>query len=164
MRAILVLMAAALVGCQAKNGGSGLAAAGATAGGGADGALIQRAQVVAAENLELKKIIAQKDAEIADLKRQLDAAQQENQRIMEQHAEIYGGLMRHLLECGQKLEAYEKTETITDGATAPAPQPAVPASEKSPVADTQPAVPAENRPVKIDAALEELSKQLQKKD
>ena len=77
-------------------------------GGAAAGGDVRRAQIVGNENIQLKKTIAEKDSEIAGLNQQLEAAEAENERIAQQHADIYEGLMRHLLECSTKLEIYEK--------------------------------------------------------
>ena len=71
------------------------------------GDLVRRAQVVGHENIQLKKVIADKDREIADLNRQLEAAQAENERILKQNSEIHDGLLRQLLECTTKLLKYE---------------------------------------------------------
>jgi len=76
-----------------------------------DADALRRAQLVGNENIQLKKTIADKDAQIADLQKQLEAAHAENDRIAEQHAEIYKGLMQNLLDCSTKLEKYEQETT-----------------------------------------------------
>jgi flagellar biosynthesis/type III secretory pathway chaperone len=77
---------------------------------------LRMAQLVGNENLQLKKDLATKDQQIADLKKQIEQAQQENDKIMEQHGNIYKKLMEIIQECQGKLEKYEQA-----GQTAPEP-------------------------------------------
>lgn len=70
--------------------------------------LVRRAQIVGNENIQLKKTLAEKDARIADLNKQLDAAKAENDRIQEQHGESYTKLLQILTDCQTKLEKYEQ--------------------------------------------------------
>jgi hypothetical protein len=68
---------------------------------------IRRAQLVGNENLQLKKDIADKDRQIAELKKEVEKAQQENAAIQEQHGDIYKKLLDIIAECQGNLEKYE---------------------------------------------------------
>jgi flagellar biosynthesis/type III secretory pathway chaperone len=71
---------------------------------------VRMAQLVGNENLQLKKDIANKDKQIADLTKQVEQTKQENDAIMEQHGDIYKKLMEIIQECQGKLEKYEQAE------------------------------------------------------
>jgi hypothetical protein len=71
---------------------------------------IRMAQLVGNENLQLKKDLAKKDLEIADLHKQIEKLQQESAAEAEQHGDIYKKLMEMIQECQGKLEKYEQAE------------------------------------------------------
>lgn len=70
--------------------------------------MIRRAQLVGQENIQLKRQIETLEAEIADLKGQLEAEQTRYAEFTDKQADLYQGLMRIILECQTKLNMYEQ--------------------------------------------------------
>ena len=92
---LLLVLAVALAGCQTRSAD-------------ASSGEMRRARLVGNENISLKKTIAEKDSRIADLQKQLEEAQAENDRITNQHGETYKGLMEIIVDCQTKLDKYEQ--------------------------------------------------------
>lgn len=79
--------------------------------------VMRRAKLLGNENIQLKKTLAEKDAQIAErenqivkLKQRLEQVEQEKAAISKQQDEVYANLMKLWSDCQQKLLKYEPVD------------------------------------------------------
>ena len=70
-----------------------------------DASQIRRARVIGNENLQLKQDLAEKDEQIAELKKQIEALEVEKAKVIEQSGETSIKTLRMLLESEKRAEA-----------------------------------------------------------